>query len=545
MSVLLLTMGPPLGLVMDTPNLRVGEPGTITLRAPGALGDVKWAVVESDLPAEWGTITPDDAEATISTAEALEWGEYTITVRVVDSQRMPVMRTFSLRVATAVMEIDAIAPQEWIVGTPVSLSRAISGGTGVYSGPDIASGNLPAGVGAAVAGSALQISGTPTAIDIGDARLVVSDSHGSQAASDLAWEVTSPPKIIIGGGFTTVGGVTRNRLARLNHDGTLDTSFAPSFNGLVNRIRVLPSGKILVVGGFTQVNGVSKPYIVMLNADGSVDAGFNCAPNGPVSDVVPLPSGKFFICGNFGSVNGSAGTYYYARINADGSTDTSFGPCSANNQVISACVLPSGKMLVSGYFTTIGGQSRNALALLNTNGTVDTSFNALIGGHAGGYCSELVVQPDGKVLLAGGITSAFGVERYRFVRLNADLTLDTTFAPRLNFNRSITASVLPTGVLVGGSFTQLWNGTAFVNRGSIGVVDAVTGAATAFNPNANQSVNVALPLPNGTIFIAGEFTQVSSTARTRMALVSSSGTLLSGFDLAVNTAPTCGALQFL
>jgi len=545
MSALLLTMGPQLGIIADTPAVAVGGAGTITFKAVGSFGQVRWSIVGGDLPVEWGAIVPAGDEATVSTAEAIQWGDFEVTVRAVDDQRAPVVRTFSLRVATAVMEIDAIAPQEWIVGTPVSLSRAISGGTGVYSGPDIASGNLPAGVGAAVVGSALQISGTPTAIDIGDARLVVSDSHGSQAASDLAWEVTSPPKIIIGGGFTTVGGVTRNRLARLNHDGTLDMSFSPSFNTSVSRIRVLPSGKILVVGGFTQVNGVSKPFIVMLNADGSVDAGFNCAPAGPVYDVVPLPSGKFFICGNFGSVNGSAGTYYYARINADGSTDTSFGPCSANNQVISACVLPSGKMLVSGYFTTIGGQSRNALALLNTNGTVDTSFNALIGGHDGGYCSELVVQPDGKVLLAGGITSAFGVARYRFVRLNADLTLDTTFAPRLNFNLSATASVLPTGVLVGGSFSQLWNGTAFVNRGRIGVVDAVTGAATAFNPNANNTVNVALPLPNGTIFIAGGFTQVSSTARTRMALVSSSGTLLSGFDLAVNAEPTCGALQFL
>lgn len=130
MSVLLLTMGPQLGIVADIPALRVGEPGTITFKAVGSFGQVRWSIVGGDLPVEWGAIVPAGDEATVSTAEAIQWGDFEVTVRAVDDQRAPVVRTFSLRVATAVMEIDAIAPQEWIVGTPVSLSRAISGGTG-------------------------------------------------------------------------------------------------------------------------------------------------------------------------------------------------------------------------------------------------------------------------------------------------------------------------------------------------------------------------------------------------------------------------------
>ena len=60
-------------------------------------------------------------------------------------------------------------------------------------------------------------------------------------------------KILIGGDFTTVGGVARNRIARLNPDGTLDTAFNPNANSNIISIALQSDGKILVGGSFSTI----------------------------------------------------------------------------------------------------------------------------------------------------------------------------------------------------------------------------------------------------------------------------------------------------
>src|ERR1700682_6138513 len=85
-------------------------------------------------------------------------------------------------------------------------------------------------------------------------------------------------KILIGGDFTTLspnGGVavTRNRIARLNPDGTLDTAFDPNANGIVHSIAVQADGKILAGGQFTSIGGQTRNRIARLNATtGSADS---------------------------------------------------------------------------------------------------------------------------------------------------------------------------------------------------------------------------------------------------------------------------------
>ena len=97
MSVLLLTMGPRLGLSMSLTPLVKGEPGTITFSAVGATGLPIYALVNSDLPPEWdSSLTLVDNTAQLSTAEARIGGYYDITVRVSDAARIPVVRTFTV-----------------------------------------------------------------------------------------------------------------------------------------------------------------------------------------------------------------------------------------------------------------------------------------------------------------------------------------------------------------------------------------------------------------------------------------------------------------
>src|SRR5205814_4817635 len=87
-------------------------------------------------------------------------------------------------------------------------------------------------------------------------------------------------KILIGGDFTTLspnGGaaVTRNRIARLNPDGTLDMAFNPNANGVIDAIAMQPDGKILVGGGFTSVGGQARNYIARLDASSGVAESFD------------------------------------------------------------------------------------------------------------------------------------------------------------------------------------------------------------------------------------------------------------------------------
>jgi uncharacterized delta-60 repeat protein len=117
-------------------------------------------------------------------------------------------------------------------------------------------------------------------------------------------------KVLIGGSFTSVGGTARNRIARLNADGTLDLSFNPgaSGTGTVRTLMLQPDGKVLIGGNFTSIDGTVRNRIARLNADGSLDLSFDpgSGANGIVMALAVQPDGKVLIGGGFTSVNGTA-----------------------------------------------------------------------------------------------------------------------------------------------------------------------------------------------------------------------------------------------
>ncbi len=165
-----------------------------------------------------------------------------------------------------------------------------------------------------------------------------------------------------------MGGTARNRIARLNADGTLDTGFDPNANGDVYSVAVQADGKILLGGDFTTVGGTARNYIARLNADGTLDTGFNPNANSVVYSVAVQADGKILLGGDFTTVGGTARNYI-ARLNADGTLDPGFNP-NANDYVYSVAVQADGKILLGGGFTTVGGTARNHIArLLNEPAT--------------------------------------------------------------------------------------------------------------------------------------------------------------------------------
>lgn len=136
-------------------------------------------------------------------------------------------------------------------------------------------------------------------------------------------------RIVVGGSFTSIGGVTRNRLARLNADGSLDPAFnpnaSPTLLGYVNAIVALPDGRMIVGGAFQSIGGLPRSRLAILNSEGAVDPFTFSEVNGDVRAIAFQADGKMIIGGDFGAVGGET-RICLARFNVDGSLDAGFAP---------------------------------------------------------------------------------------------------------------------------------------------------------------------------------------------------------------------------
>jgi uncharacterized delta-60 repeat protein len=238
-------------------------------------------------------------------------------------------------------------------------------------------------------------------------------------------------KILISGAFTTVDNVSYNHLARINSDGTLDTGFniGEGFNDDVYQIAIQTDGKIVIGGNFTEVNGISRNRIARLNSDGSLDTSFTPGEGVDwwVLEIVVQLDGKILIGGSFSSVNGTP-TGNIARLNTDGSLDTSFNPgLGTNNQVCDILLLPDGNIIIGGYFTLVNGTPKSYIAKLDSTGKLDTIFDISFLGES--EIQSILRQPDGDILIGGNFTQVNGVNRKSIARLNPNGTLDTGFDP--------------------------------------------------------------------------------------------------------------------
>lgn len=268
-------------------------------------------------------------------------------------------------------------------------------------------------------------------------------------------------KIIIVGYFTSFDGVSRNRIARLNSDGSLDTSFDPGLgaDNIVFGVTLLTGGKILIGGAFNSYNGSSRKYIAKLNSDGSLDNTFNTTndANEYVHDIKALGDGDLLICGNFTAYAGTS-MNYIARINSDGSHDTGFNPGTGANDAVSRIVIqPDNKLLLCGYFTSFNGTGRNRIARINSDGTLDGTFNSSTGANDRIYSMGL--QTDGKILIGGIFTSYDGTGRNRIARVNSNGSIDTSFDPGSGANLAVFSVLIDSEstAMVDGAFTT-YNG---------------------------------------------------------------------------------------
>jgi len=334
--------------------------------------------------------------------------------------------------------------------------------------------------------------------------------------------VRADGKIFIGGSFTAFNGTARNRIARLNSDGSLDTSFNPGTgaNSWIYTTALQADGKLIIGGNFSSFNGTARRSIARLNGDGSLDTSFNpgSGPNGTVYTTTVQADGKVIIGGYFTTFNGIARNYI-ARLNSNGSLDTTFNPGSGvDSYVWSIAMQADGKVMIGGDFTTFNGAARRSIARLNSDGSLDTSFNP--GTGANSHVRSTALQVDGKLIIGGDFNSFDGTARNRIARLNSDGSLDTGFNPGTGANSHVWTTALQVDgrVIIGGYFTT-FNGTA---RNYIARLDSDGSLDTTFNPGsgADSYVRTIAWQPDGNVVIGGYFTSYNGTFINRIARVS-------------------------
>jgi uncharacterized delta-60 repeat protein len=357
-------------------------------------------------------------------------------------------------------------------------------------------------------------------------------------ANVRAMAVCPNGKIIIAGELNISDPFLRGGIAKLNTNGTLDADFdvGAGANSHIWAVAAQTNGQVLIAGDFTSFNGTNRGRIARLHSDGSVDPSFDpgVGADATIWSFALQNDGRIVIAGDFLTVHGMS-RVHIARLNVDGSLDTTFDPGPGADAIVRVVALQSdGRAIIAGGFNSVGGMIRPRIARLNENGSIDTSFG--VSGGASDWIVSLAVQPDDRLIIGGFFTSFAGIPRTRVARLTPNGDLDLAFDAGAGPNEAVTALAIQNDgkIVLGGGFITVDGRQLrrFARLHATGRVDTLFEA----NPGADSWVETVAIQPDGRILIGGSFTSVNEFGRQRVAR------LLGGdpppFAPVIVTAPT-------
>ncbi len=419
------------------------------------------------------------------------------------------------------------------------------------------------------------------------------DAQWNPGANNTVMTIAAQGNWVYAGGlFSTIGGQPRQRIAALQiangtNTGTADPSWAPDANDTVYSIAV-NSNHVYISGMFTTLatgpsTTITRNRIAAIGfATGSsvatVDAAWDPGANNAVFAVAASDT-QVFAGGWFTSIGGQSrsGLALFAPANGvnTGTADTTWNPQPAGalaggTKTVWTLFLNGTKLYVGGAFTSIGGKSRNNLALLSTTGTGsadaawDPDVNNLVAAiavsgdtvYAGGQFSSIKAQtrvnlaavdslgnvtswapnPDdevyalaysgGKVYAGGFFNTIGGGASSRVAALDAGTGLvDGSWSSPAVAGFVSALAVGNNRVYIGGWIMTVGGTT----RNHLAALDAATGSLdTTWNPNANDAVN-SLAFAGGKVYIGGQFTTLAGgTTRNRLAAVDAASGALDG-----------------
>jgi len=319
----------------------------------------------------------------------------------------------------------------------------------------------------------------------------------------------------IGGDFTLVDGQTRNRLAHILADGTLDPGWSPAADNVVLALAV--SGSTIYVGGaFTNIttaaNGMqARHYLAAILSDGSLDLGWD--PNADNAVRALAVSGTtVYAGGNFTLIGGVAYNHLVAIDATTGSADSLWVPDPDGTTVNALAVdAGTGTVYVGGDFANIAGMAQTCLAAIDTGGNLVGTFP-----NADKPVYALVVS-SGTVYVGGNFANIGGVSHTRLAAVATNGTV-STWDPAPD-NVVATLAVSGSTLYAGGDFTLAAGQTRFHLAAF-----ASDGSLAAWDPTASSLVR-ALAVSGRMVYVGGDFTSVGGGARNRLAAFNADGSL--------------------
>lgn len=266
-----------------------------------------------------------------------------------------------------------------------------------------------------------------------------------------------------------------------------------------------------------------------------------------VVSIIKTSDNNILFGGVVTNINGTNGSLF--KCDSGFTLNVGFTPpiISGGSIIRSIVESSSGKIYIGGSFNSINGTSVGyGLARLNSNGTLDNTFNIGSGFSGSGYVAEIrvIIEDSSGKLYVGGNFNFFSGQTYnKLIKLNSDGSIDTTFVIG-NGIRTGTSSSVSTQVkdlalssdglrlYVGGEFTTYSSTTVNANRlvrilTSNGNIDSTFNMTTG----VNNDVETMLLDSSENLYVAGQFTSVLGTAQNRIARITSGGTIDSSFNV--------------
>jgi len=223
---------------------------------------------------------------------------------------------------------------------------------------------------------------------------------------------------------------------RVNPDLTADSTWGGgTTNGEVHCLDFDSSGSIYGNGNLTIYSGSASPGIFKTTVSGARDPGFN---PGTGFNLLSYPlvvdsNDKIYVGGLFTTYSGSASAGL-VRINPNGTRDTAFNVATDIRNVFAIAIDNNGKIYVGGTFTAYSGSSANRIVRLNTDGSRDLAFN--MGTGFDNTVKTIAIDSNNKVYVGGNFFTYSGSAVNGIVKLNSDGTIDPTFDIGTGFSRA-------------------------------------------------------------------------------------------------------------
>jgi uncharacterized delta-60 repeat protein len=376
--------------------------------------------------------------------------------------------------------------------------------------------------------------------------------HSGIAEGDVVNFMLLQPnnQLIIGGTFKKYGRTKVNQIARINSNGTLDTTFNATIgaNGSITKAAIEPMGKIIIIGNFTQYNNVNKNGIARLNTNGQLDLTFNYTDTikHEPTNLALQNNGKLIVTftDNYEKNN------LLVRLNTNGEVDPSFMAESRLGilnfiSLHAIAIQPNGKIIIGGSVAS-GVDSIHAYCKrINTDGSTDGTFNP---GAKSTVINTISIQSNGKIILSGfyknnSIQKPYSINTLE--RIDADGSNDVTLinyraTEGVEFNNYTTSIQSDGKIILGGTFRHPQSGITRLN--SDGAVDIHFNEVTG----ANGRISTLVKQSNGKFLIAGSFSSYNGVGCKRFTRINADGSLDTKFNEqvdAIDASINCIALQ--